>query len=1093
MMDEQLNDCGCCEGVEPLTPQPIANRPGLEALNYRVGTHATFLKTMQARLAHLRGLTTRATDDPAIALLDSWALVAEVLTFYQERIANEGYLRTATERRSVVELARLVGYRPRPGLAASVFLAYTLDDHQTDPVTIPAGAKAQSVPGPGEQMQTFETSEPLEARAAWNALQPRLTQPQTQASLEARQSVYLKGLTLNLKPGDPLLIDIGSGTPNLYRVMDVTAEPVADRTRVTYQPWIADNKMISPKTFTGTHAIKGDPLAGLLPGLLKAPSRPPPTPHHLARSLAQAFTLEAEAGLQTLSALRPELNFTVKTALANAQVIAPNSIRVYALRVKAAPFGHNAPLKPMLNAQGRVVGTEEWPLAGIETFTVRVETAAPSPEPFNLALASSAGEGLTFTVTISLTRGAETLTASAEISSAQPEQRVQLGQLAEVMVQGKFQDVSLTALAITAKDIGHQVTLEIQNNGNQCAIELVASGFSPHVETVALGNTRRVMLENRRIAIAFARSGLTITDEVPRPPSPKNLVDLETTYDQILPGSWVVLQRADAPQPHIETIRSAQAVSRADYGISGKVTRLTLEHDWLTNSDRLLRVLRGTQVFAQSEELPLAEEPLTDPVCMPDAANDWIELDGLYSDLKAGRWLMVSGERADLENTSGVRASELVMLAEVEHRANADLPGDKIHTFIRLSEPLAYCYQRAGLTINANVVKATHGETRAEVLGGGQAAQAWQTLALRQPPLTFVAAPTPAGAESTLQVFVNEVRWREVESLSMLGPTEHGYLTRTDDAGQTRIIFGDGQRGARPPTGVENISAIYRNQLGQTGNVRAEQISLLGTRPLGVKSVINPLRASGGADKESRDQARRNAPLTVMALDRLVSVCDYADFARVFAGIGQAVARRFSAGRRELIHLTIAGVNDIPIEEHSDLYLNLVRALRRAGDPHQPFQVQVRELRLIVISANIRIWPDYLWENIVVNVRQHLLETFSFERRALGRDVALSEVIHAIQSVKGVAYVDVDVLGGIPEKKADGATRRLLTPQEIAQAVQALLAERAAEHNLPDQDKQHPRHRLTVNLAGVEGAEVRPAQLALLSPHAPDTLILNRI
>ena len=84
-----------------------------------------------------------------------------MLTFYQERIANEGYLRTATERRSVLELARLVGYEPRPGVAASVFLAYTLDDTVSGEVLIPAGSQAQSVPGPGEIPQLFETSQPL--------------------------------------------------------------------------------------------------------------------------------------------------------------------------------------------------------------------------------------------------------------------------------------------------------------------------------------------------------------------------------------------------------------------------------------------------------------------------------------------------------------------------------------------------------------------------------------------------------------------------------------------------------------------------------------------------------------------------------------------------------------------------------------------------------------------------------------------------------------------------------------------------------------------------------------------------------------------
>src|SRR4051794_37085458 len=93
-------DCGCCEGTEPITPATIANRPGLDAIAYRIGTHSTFLETMKARLSSqdfpaLAGLTTREGSDPAIALLDAWAMVADVLTFYQERIANEGYLRTA--------------------------------------------------------------------------------------------------------------------------------------------------------------------------------------------------------------------------------------------------------------------------------------------------------------------------------------------------------------------------------------------------------------------------------------------------------------------------------------------------------------------------------------------------------------------------------------------------------------------------------------------------------------------------------------------------------------------------------------------------------------------------------------------------------------------------------------------------------------------------------------------------------------------------------------------------------------------------------------------------------------------------------------
>jgi hypothetical protein len=51
--------CGCCEGIQILTQRPTANRPGLSALNYRVGTHGAFLETMKARL------TTMTVDRPA--------------------------------------------------------------------------------------------------------------------------------------------------------------------------------------------------------------------------------------------------------------------------------------------------------------------------------------------------------------------------------------------------------------------------------------------------------------------------------------------------------------------------------------------------------------------------------------------------------------------------------------------------------------------------------------------------------------------------------------------------------------------------------------------------------------------------------------------------------------------------------------------------------------------------------------------------------------------------------------------------------------------------------------------------------------------
>ena len=117
-----MNDCNCCEGLTAQTPAEVNNRPGLSAVSYRVGTQSQFKASMIAALSDishptLQGLKTRDDDDFSIALLDAAATMADVLTFYQERIANESFLRTATERRSLLELGRLIGYELRPGAA----------------------------------------------------------------------------------------------------------------------------------------------------------------------------------------------------------------------------------------------------------------------------------------------------------------------------------------------------------------------------------------------------------------------------------------------------------------------------------------------------------------------------------------------------------------------------------------------------------------------------------------------------------------------------------------------------------------------------------------------------------------------------------------------------------------------------------------------------------------------------------------------------------------------------------------------------------------------------------------------------------------
>lgn len=244
--------CGCCAGISVQTPRGEDNLPGLPAIIYRTGTWATFKESMLARLSSaeypaLAGLKTRDNDDFSIALLDASSVMLDILTFYQERLANESYLRTATHLQSLTELARLIGYQPAPGISSSVYLSFTLQDapgSPTDPtttaITIPKGTQVQSVPAQGQTPQTFETSADILAKAEWNALPVQTGVPWMPQPKDC--SVYLQGTATQLQPGDAILVVgderlNGGSSNNRWDLRIVTAVQSDTTKNVTYVTW----------------------------------------------------------------------------------------------------------------------------------------------------------------------------------------------------------------------------------------------------------------------------------------------------------------------------------------------------------------------------------------------------------------------------------------------------------------------------------------------------------------------------------------------------------------------------------------------------------------------------------------------------------------------------------------------------------------------------------------------------------------------------------------------------------------------------------------------------------------------------------------
>ncbi len=467
----------------------------------------------------------------------------------------------------------------------------------------------------------------------------------------------------------------------------------------------------------------------------------------------------------------------------------------------------------------------------------------------------------------------------------------------------------------------------------------------------------------------------------------EDLITLDTVYREIVPGSWVVWKKPEpTSQGTILKVTSAIETGLAVYGLSGKATELRVQPQKTHPVPKTLNELRTISIEVRSEKLELAEVPVDKPV-----TGTTIEFELRAEGLQPGQRVAVTGKSVELLR----EVSEIGVIASVA--------GD--HKSITLKSPLAYSYDPATVTVNANVAEATHGETVQEVLGSGDATQAFQPFTLRQPPLTHVAALTPSGTRSTLRVWVDDVEWREVPTLYGRGPKDRVFVSRMTSEGKTYIQFGDGVTGARLPTGQQNVRARYRKGIGTEGILKAGQINLLMSRPLGLKEAMNPVPSTDAKDPEAIKDARQNAPLTVLTLDRVVSLQDYEDFSRAFAGIAKARATWTWFGQTRGVFITVAGWKGGPVSLEGRQQLRA--AIAEWGDPFIPVRVENYQGVSFRLGLRLTIAPDYERPKVLARAEEALREHFSFERRAFGQAVTLAEVSAVAQAVPGVVAVQV--------------------------------------------------------------------------------------
>lgn len=85
----------------------------------------------------------QSEGDLGVMLLELFSYVGDINSYYTDRVANEAYLPTATQRQSILNLAQLLGYVPSNGTPATGTVTFVTDNPGVA-IIIPSGTVVQS-------------------------------------------------------------------------------------------------------------------------------------------------------------------------------------------------------------------------------------------------------------------------------------------------------------------------------------------------------------------------------------------------------------------------------------------------------------------------------------------------------------------------------------------------------------------------------------------------------------------------------------------------------------------------------------------------------------------------------------------------------------------------------------------------------------------------------------------------------------------------------------------------------------------------------------------------------------------------------------
>ncbi|NNF59400.1 MAG: hypothetical protein HKN04_14285 [Rhodothermaceae bacterium] len=181
----------------------------LPVIDYTDKDYASLRRALleQARL-RLPEWTDQSSNDSGALLVDLFAYMGDIVLYYQDRLANEAFLPTAIERRSVMHHLRLIGYELGGAVAAAADLTLTFEAPEPgDPtaVTVPQGAVFSATAADGTPL-TFEYLGPdvlIDLEPAGGQVTENADGERIYAGLPVRHSRLVSAEILGSSTGEP--------------------------------------------------------------------------------------------------------------------------------------------------------------------------------------------------------------------------------------------------------------------------------------------------------------------------------------------------------------------------------------------------------------------------------------------------------------------------------------------------------------------------------------------------------------------------------------------------------------------------------------------------------------------------------------------------------------------------------------------------------------------------------------------------------------------------------------------------------------------------------------------------------------------------